>query len=366
MFWLRRWDPDPVVHAAGGMSQGRMQDGAGRLGFLAGSLLNSERLGSFPLGKRKRFKALARLTWRAYRLWDQQDCVDLSAAFAYHSLQSLFPILLIALAVASRILGRDDGITENILDWAARILPENVLPLIRNTLLRLYRQGNGAGLIGIASLLVTSSNAYLSLRRGADRLWGFRSQLQPQPWQWLLLRFLRSRAEAFGLVALLGLFVVFSQLTTSLKLLAHSSWQVLLGSLLPTPLQRLLPFSIVANLGLSLLFCFGAALALLRLLPSRRVPLAPLVPGALLIGLALSSLNLVLGSSLIPLGARFQAYGVIGGVVWLTLWVWLLALILYYGMALSGVLSRPGGGLKAHELAQALPGGRSTPRLDPD
>ena len=323
-------------------------------------------MGSIPPGKRKRFKAVARLTWRAYRLWDQQDCVDLSAAFAYHSLQSLFPILLIALAVASRILGRDDGITDNIIDWAGRILPEHVLPLIRNTLLRLYRQGNGAGLIGIVSLLVTSSNAYLSLRRGADRLWGFRSQLQPQPWQRLVMRFLRSRAEAFGLVALLGLFVVFGQLATSLRLLAHSSWQAVLGTFLPAPLQHVLPFSLVANLGLSLLFCSCVALALLRLLPSRRVPLAPLVPGALLIGLTLTSLNLVLGSSLIPLGARFQAYGVIGGVLLLTLWVWVLALILYYGMALSVVLARPAGLVKAPVLGEALAGGRSTPSLDPD
>ena len=340
--------------------------GCGRLGFRADSWLHSARLGSFPPGKRKRFKAVAHLTWRAYRLWDQKDCVDLSAAFAYHSLQSLFPILLIALAVASRILGRDDGITDNILDWASRILPENVLPLIRNTLLRLYRQGNGAGLIGILSLLVTSSNAYLSLRRGADRLWGFRSQIQPQPWQRIVLRFLLSRLEAFGLVALLGLFLVFGQLATSFKLLAHSSWQMLLGSLLPSPLQRLLPFSQVANLGLSLLFCFGVALGLLRLLPSRRVPLAPLVPGALLIGLTLTCLNQVLGSSLIPLGARFQAYGVIGGVLLLTLWVWVLALILYYGMALSVFLSHPAGLPKEIALAKAQAGGRSTPRLDLD
>lgn len=318
-------------------------------------------MGRFSPGKRKRFKAVARMTWRAYRLWDQQDCVDLSAAFAYHSLQSLFPILLIALAVASRILGRDDGITEAILDWAGRILPENVLPLIRNTLLRLYRQGNGAGLIGIVSLLVTSSNAYLSLRRGADRLWGFRSQLQNRPWQSLVLRFLRSRAEAFGLVALLGLFVVFGQLATSLKMLAHSSWQALLGSFLPHPWQRLLPVSMLANQGLSLLFCSCLALGLLRLLPSRRVPLAPLVPGALLIGLALTSLNLILGSSLIPLGARFQAYGVIGGVLLLTLWVWLLALILYYGMALSVVLAHPGRIPNGPVLAEAQSGGDPHP-----
>jgi membrane protein len=68
-----------------------------------------------------------------------------------------------------------------------------------------------------------------------------------------------------------------------------------------------------------------------------------------LIGCVLTVLNAALGRSLLSLGARFQAYGVIGGVLLLSLWVWLVALIIYYGMALSVVISR-----LEH-------GGRSTP-----
>ena len=44
----------------------------------------------------RRWRAIVKPFWKAYRLWDREDCVDLSAAFAYHSLQSFFPILLIA------------------------------------------------------------------------------------------------------------------------------------------------------------------------------------------------------------------------------------------------------------------------------
>jgi membrane protein len=40
------------------------------------------------------------------------------------------------------------------------------------------------------------------------------------------------------------------------------------------------------------------------------------------------------------LGLRFQAYGVIGGVLVLTLWVWLVGVVLYYGQCLSLVLLR--------------------------
>jgi membrane protein len=43
---------------------------------------------------------------------------------------------------------------------------------------------------------------------------------------------------------------------------------------------------------------------------------------------------------LLSLGTRFQAYGVIGGVLLLSLWVWLVGLVVYYGTALSVVVSR--------------------------
>jgi membrane protein len=177
------------------------------------------------------------LFWRAYRLWDREDCIDLSAAFAYHTLQSLFPILLIALAVASRVLGRVDGLIENLLQLADQFLPPAVLPLVSETLLKLFRQGAGAGVVGAVFLLISATNAYLSLQRGADRLWGFRPCLTP-PVNWLqpVLRFVRARIESFALVVLIGFFVVLDQVTTNLRLLSPGSWRLLLEQWLPPSL----------------------------------------------------------------------------------------------------------------------------------
>ena len=77
----------------------------------------------------------------------------------------------------------------------------------------------------------------------------------------------------------------------------------------------------------------------LWLLPSRRIPWRPLLPGALLAGVSITLLNLLLGRTLFLLGLRFQTYGVVGGVLVLTLWVWLVGVILYYGQCLSVVLA---------------------------
>jgi membrane protein len=35
------------------------------------------------------------------------------------------------------------------------------------------------------------------------------------------------------------------------------------------------------------------------------------------------------------LGRRFQAYGILGGVLVLTIWVWLVGLLLYLGMVVG-------------------------------
>ena len=294
-----------------------------------------------PMSRPPLWRATIRLFWRSYRLWDRDDCVDLSAAFAYHTLQSFFPILLIALAVASRILGRVDGLTNQLLELADRLLPASVIPVVSSTLLKLIGQGTGAGLVGAVFLLVSSTNAYLSLQRGADRLWGFRPCLQPiDAWTTPVWRFFRARNEALGLVVLIRFFVVLDQLTTNLRLLSPGSWRLWLQQWLPSWLHLWAPVPWAVDFGLSILISCALAYALMAILPTRRVPAKPLLPGALLIGIALTSLNAGLGRSLLSLGNRFQAYGVIGGVLLLSLWVWLVALVVYYGMALSVVLSR--------------------------
>ena len=81
------------------------------------------------------------------------------------------------------------------------------------------------------------------------------------------------------------------------------------------------------------------ALLLQALLPSRKVPLKPLIPGSILIGIGLTTLNLAVSKSILSLGVRFQAYGFIGGFLVLTLWVWLLGVILYFGQCWSVVIA---------------------------
>ncbi len=285
---------------------------------------------------RRRFRPF----WKAYALWLRADCVDLSAAFAYHTLQSFFPALLIALSVASRVLGRDVERSDRLIQLVAQVLPSSALPAFEATLLRFTNQGFGAGILGLVLLALNASNIYLTLQRGADRLWwngpfGF----DHLTWYEHLRRFLTLRLKALLMLLAAGLLIVIDQLVTTIRLFGSRGFHDLLQSYLPEPIRWVGSLSFGLDLLVSLLISFSATLLFLWLLPSRRIRLRALLPGALLVSGGLTLSNLLLGRSLLALGLRFQAYGVVGGVLLLTLWVWLLGAVIYYGQCFNVVLS---------------------------
>ena len=281
--------------------------------------------------------------WNACERWSKSDCIDLSAAFAYYTLQSFFPILLISLSVASWLLGKQEGLDEKIISVAAQILPPSVVDLVETTLFKLIDQGFGAGILGAMFLLFTAGNAYLSLQRGSDRLWEdeLPSRKVSSAWQEQASRFLRNRIEAFLIVFFIGFLMVLDQISANLRMIPSTVLENITNSNnLISDLFLKLPLLQVGQFAIPFLGFTLMALLLQALLPSRRVPLKPLMPGSILIGIGLTTLNLAVSKSILSLGVRFQAYGFIGGFLVLTLWVWLLGVILYFGQCWSVVIAR--------------------------
>lgn len=295
------------------------------------------------MGRRSTLKRFVLSLWQAYLRWCQYDCVDLSAAFAYYTLQSIFPLILIILSTASWLLGRQVGLGDQIVSYASGVFPPTVVELVKTTLDQLVRQGFGAGLFGAGALLVTAGNVYLTLQRGADRIWqGVLPQKQRDaPWKQQVWQFIKVRIEAFVVVLLIGLLMVVDQISANLRMIPAAALASFVQSL--PWLESVLRFVPVLTFGRLLFSCLGfAAMSLMLqfLLPTKRVPLKPLVPGALLIGFLLTVLNLAVSRSILSLGSRFQAYGVIGSVLVLTLWVWMIGVIVYFGQCWSVVLAR--------------------------
>jgi len=229
--------------------------------------------------------------------------------------------------------------------------------LFAATLQRFTSQGSGAGLLGLLLLCLSASNIYLTLQRGADRIWWNRPfGFENLPWRLLVRRYLLLRLKSLVLLLLLVLVIGLDQLISNLRLFGSSHLRTWVVATLPRGLQGIGNVSAGVDLSLSLLLGFAASLVFLWMLPSRRIPWRPLIPGALLLSVSLTLLNLLLARSLLLLGVRFQAYGVVGGVLVLTLWIWLVGVLLYYGQCLSLALSRrPLGGRSTPPLVEARP-----------
>ena len=290
------------------------------------------------MAKRLLLRRIFRSLWLAYQRWSENDCVDLSAAFAYYTLQSIFPILLISLSIASFLLGRQDDLDQKIIFFASGVLPPPAVSIVKQTLIQLVQQGFGAGILGAAVLLVTAGNVYLTLQRGADRLWNgvLRPLPESMPFGAQAFQFVRVRIEAFFIVMLIGLLIVADQISVNLRMIPAGALEGILQSL-PWLVDVLdvFPLVQVGRVMFSWVGFSAMALLLQALLPSRRVPFIPLIPGSLLIGFLLTTLNLAVSRSILSLGARFQAYGVIGGVLVLTLWVYMVGVVIYFGQCWS-------------------------------
>jgi membrane protein len=294
------------------------------------------------------------MLWHSYLLWLRTDCIDLSAAFAYYTLQSFFPALLIGLSLASRWLGRDRDLLDQLLHLIGQIIPISFQPVVEETLTRFLRQGVGAGLLGFLLLVFSANNIYLSLQRGADRLWWNRPlDIESLTARQVVVRFITLRLKALLLLFFVGPLIVLDQWISNIRFLSFNFVRSWIDPLLPAFLRAGVSVSLGLDISISLVIAMLVSLALLWWLPSRRIPLAPLVPAAALAGSGITLLNLVLGRSLFALGLRFQAYGVVGCILLFTLWIWFLGAILYYGHCFAVVRSR------------RLHGRRSTPFASP-
>jgi len=271
-------------------------------------------------------------------LWNRHGCIDLGASFAFHSLQSILPFLLLCLGLGAWFFGRETETFNSIVKTAENLLPAPASRLLVDGLEALVRQARGAGIIGALALLVSAGNAALSLQRGADRLWGLSGLALQQPvsWREAVRHWLMMRLKASVVALLLAVVLVLNQLVSPLPQLARilSSFpDLLLPGGLPPAGAGATQGALDALLGWGGLLLL--ALLLLWVLPSRPPAWRSILPGAFITATALLLAKPLLLHLVLWLGRRFQAYGVLGGVLVLTLWVWFVGLLLYLGMVVG-------------------------------
>ncbi len=263
--------------------------------------------------------------------WQRDECIEKGAALAYYSLFSLFPILLVMLSVLGMILGPDSNYYLQLIELARNILPAEPFKMVQETLLSLNRSSFGAGILGFGLLILTASRIFDALNRSVDKIWLVHKKVPKDSGiKHHAFQFVKDKIMAFLLV-LSTVFVFLSSMLSNLAIKIimtiinrfeqSISWIELDNLMLIRGLQA----------SISYLLTTWIIVMLFKVLPSTHLKWRDIIPGSLFTAATLMGLQSAISSGIIRIGENFKAYGVIGNVMMLLLWIYLIFQIFFIG-----------------------------------
>jgi membrane protein len=259
----------------------------------------------------------------------------MAAALAYYALFSLFPLLLLLLSILGAFVGADTEAFQTIRGAVERFLPPEVHDLVRGTIVALYENSFGAGVVGSGLLLMSASTAFAILRNSVNRIWRSSDSASEagSPVKMVLV-FIGNKLLAFLLVfgtALTLLAALLSSIAIRTVLQLVATFQETFAFVQVDELQLTRGLQI----GSSFFILALVACILFKVLPSNRVAWQDVWLGALLTALLLVGLQQLVSNSVITIGSRFLSYGVIGSVMILLLWIFFTCQIFLLGCVFS-------------------------------
>ncbi|MGH9900193.1 MAG: YihY/virulence factor BrkB family protein [Pyrinomonadaceae bacterium] len=278
-------------------------------------------LSFFYLDKVRSFKFVITHSLQQFH---ENDLFTPAAAMSYYALLTLFPALLVLLAIGDRFsLG--DQLLFNII--AAYPGSQDFL---HGTVTSLHNVGTGAIVSCAVIVLWASSWMFNTIERAVNRIW----ETTPRT-------LLRSRAISIGMIFVIGLLLTASVLFTSvLVALRRFASDLSPMTIEMTPqLVRIggLFWQSILALG-SLALTVTLFVLIYRFMPNLGVRLTEILPGAMLAGLLWELAKYLFAVSL-HLFSYDQIYGSVGAVIAVLTWSYVSSLILLFGAQLTAVLT---------------------------
>jgi membrane protein len=287
-------------------------------------------------------KEIAGLVKETFRDWSEDKAVRLAAALAYYTVVALAPLLVIIIAIAGLVFGREAAqgqIVAQISSLVGQQSAEAIQEIIANA--SQPKSGMIASALGIATLLFGASGVFGQLQDGLNTVW----EVQPKPGRgWLGIikdRFL-SLTMVFGVGFLLLVSLVLSAALSALG----ESVNVLLP--LPEVVLQVLNF-IISLLVITLLFAM-----IFKILPDAKIAWGDVWIGAAITALLFAVGKLLLGFY-IGRSSVGSAYGAAGSLIVILVWIYYSTQILFLGAEFTQVYAnRYGSRIKPDKDAIAV------------
>jgi membrane protein len=262
--------------------------------------------------------------------WSRDNATRLAAALAYYAVFSIAPLLLIAIAVAGLVFGRD-AVQGEIFGELRGLVGDQGAAAIQEMTKNAYKPASGtvAALFGLAMLLFGASGVMTELKSALNTIWEVPAQATSG---WFSL--IRERFFSFTMVLGVG-FLLLVSLFVSAALAA-------LGKSFEGWLPASEPVMHVVNLMVSFAVITGLFMLIFRYVPDAKIAWRDVWLGAMVTSALFSigkfAIGLYLGK-----GSFASAYGAAGSLVIFLVWVYYSAQILFFGAEFTEVYARARG-----------------------
>jgi membrane protein len=205
-------------------------------------------------------------------------------------------------------------------------------PQLRDTVEQILgvitEQSGTATLIGTVTLIFGASGVFQQLEKSFNKIWNIPQPTTKATWMQMLIRVLKERFFAFVMVLVVGFLILLSLIVTGVT-------NVLLGTLSGLPVVGNMAGYLLGIL-ISILLSALVFAVTYRYLPHAPVTWPDVWPAALFIGVLWEAAKRVL-ALYIERSAFTSAYGIIGTVLVLMVWIYLSSQILFFGAELTQV-----------------------------
>jgi membrane protein len=264
------------------------------------------------------------------------EALSRGAAIAFYAITSLAPVLLIVIAIAGMVFGRDAA--ENAISGQFSTLMGNqAADVLQSVIASASTKSSSivAAVVGIAMLIATASGVFGEMQAALNTIWKTRSR------ETALSRLIRARITSLGLVAALGFLLVVS-LVVSAGLTAFANYldRLPVGTLILSSVNFAVSWLLLAVL-------FGA---IYKVLPDRTLRWTDVIVGALMTSL-LFNIGKTLIGWYIGSSAVASSYGAAGGLIVLLLWVYYSAQIFLFGAEFTKTYANTHGSKRSKPVA---------------
>jgi membrane protein len=252
----------------------------------------------------------------------EHDLFTSAAAMSYFGLLTLFPALLLMLALSNWVAAGSQMLTHIVSTYPGSG------KFLRETIQSLSDVGIGVIITCVLVVVWAGSWVFAVVERALNRIWGTTSRT-----------FLHGRALTIGMIGIVGLLLAASVLVTSVLV----SLQQLASRLSPRQLERMTWLMPLGSAFWQLVFAMTSILVTItlfavvyRFMPNTRVTLRDTLPGAVLGGLLWETSKYIFAWSLHYFHYD-EIYGSVGAVVAVLTWGYVSSLVLLFGAQLTAV-----------------------------